>query len=340
MGGVFHATKIISVFANHADNNGRPAPNGRVLPDKTLPPPTEGITDDAGFMLNLLDGKVFVRATAYRTRETNVTNGGLSPQPGGIAIPNRDILDTLLANGRIAQDEYDLHEINTGGNIVGMADTVSRGYELSLAVNPTRSLTGLLSFSYTDSKRSNLVPEFEGWYERESAFWHRTAGAGTLANAASGVSIDGNAAIIVSNMAVFRDALSFGYGKRPYKATATGRYTFVEGRLKGTFVGGGLRWQSKALIGREIVGVDAVGNTRFGGTYYGSDDFKADAFLGYRRKVAMGRRNAELTFQLNVTNLTDEAIVQPLRYNNFRSGYSRVLLNAPRQFKLSTILTF
>ena len=73
----------------------------------------------------------------------------------------------------------------------------------------------------------------------------------------------------------------------------------------------------------------------FGATYYDPEDFKLDAFVGYRRKLAVGRFNPELTIQLNVTNLTDEDEVMPLRYNNFKSGYTRVLLLEPRKFRLT-----
>jgi hypothetical protein len=51
-----------------------------------------------------------------------------------------------------------------------------------------------------------------------------------------------------------------GFGTRPYKANLTTRYRFAEGRLKGLFVGGAGRYQSRNLTrisqlnGREIWG--------------------------------------------------------------------------------------
>ena len=65
-----------------------------------------------------------------------------------------------------------------------------------------------------------------------------------------------------------------------------------------------------------------------------------DTFVGYRRKLNVGRRSHDLTVQLNVTKLTDEDEVMPLRYNNFESGTTRVLLLEPRKFRLSVGLGF
>ena len=65
-----------------------------------------------------------------------------------------------------------------------------------------------------------------------------------------------------------------------------------------------------------------------------------DAFVGYRRKVTFGNRAADLTLQLNVTNLTDEDELMPLRYNPNRTGYARALLYEPRKFRLTAGLAF
>ena len=72
----------------------------------------------------------------------------------------------------------------------------------------------------------------------------------------------------------------------------------------------------------------------------GPDDFKMDAFAGYRRNLTMVALKPELTVQVNVTNLTDEDEVMPLRYNAAYSGYSRVLLFEPRKIRMTVGLNF
>ena len=135
-----------------------------------------------------------------------------------------------------------------------------------------------------------------------------------------------------------REFYGFGYGERPWKANASLRYSFSDGRLRGVFIGGGARWQSEPKLGREVAGRTASGNRIFGRTLYGPVDFKVDAFVGYRRKVAVLRRDADFSVQLNVTNLTDEDELMPLRYNPVLSGYARVLLVEPRKVRLTASL--
>jgi outer membrane receptor for monomeric catechols len=341
---VFHATRLLSVFYNHANNNAQPPLNARVLPDERLPPPFEGVSDDYGFMLNLLDGKIFLRATAYKTAQDKASGGtfaiGLNSGENNLVAPSTRILDTLLAAGRITQAQYTQHLIGDEANLTGASDVRNEGYELSTWFNVTKNLTGVLNFSYTKTDRSSIVPEFEGWFARESAFWRSTPGAGSLVNPVSNATIDQEAASLQRVMTGIREFCGFGYGERPYKINASGRYAFTEGRLKGAFLGGGARWSSEPKLGRKLTGRTADGLRILGDTIYGPVDFKLDAFVGYRGKVGGLRRNAEFTVQLNVTNLSDEDEVMPLRYNPTGSGYLRVLLYEPRKFRLTAGLSF
>lgn len=338
MGGVFHASRAFSIFYNQANNNAQPGLNQRVLPDEKLPLPSDGLTDDYGVMLNLLDGKIFLRATAFHTSQMKSAGGSnvitLDSGENNIVAPNTRILDTLLAAKRISADEYGQHLLAESGNRVnGMSDIRNRGYELSAWSNVTKNLTAIVNLSYTHTDRSSIVPEFDGWFERESAFWRQTAGAGSLVNATSGSTIDAEAMNLQNIIQGVREFYNFGYGERPYKGNVSGRYSFTQGRLKGAFLGGGARWQSRSKLGRAVIGRTPQGNRVFGETYHGPEDFKMDAFAGYRRKLSVRQFNTELTVQLNVTNLTNEDEVMPLRYNANKSGYSNVLLLEPRKFR-------
>ena len=344
LGGVFHVTKTFSVFYNRSDNNGQPKLNVRVLPNETLPEPSKGESDDYGFMLNLLDGKIFLRATAFETTQRKTAGGtfaiGLNSGENNLVLPTTRILETLLANNRITPAQYDEHLIGDEANLSGTSDVRNEGYELSTWFNVSRNLTGVFNFSYTKTDRSSVVPEFEGWFERESAFWRSTPGAGALVHPTDGTSINGDAQTLQDIMQGIREFYGFGYGERPYKANLSGRYSFTEGRLKGAFAGMGLRWQGKSKLGRYITGRDSNGFRTFGKTIYGPEDFKLDAFLGYRHRLSTLPRKPQLLVQLNVSNLTDEDEFMPLRYNPLVSGYARVLLLEPRRFRLTVGLEF
>lgn len=342
-GAVFHATPVFSVFYNRANNNSQPPFNARVLPDETLPPPFDGQSADYGFMLNLLGGKIFVRATAFKTAQNKSTGGtfaiGLNGGDNNLVAPSTRILDALLAAGRITTAEHTAHLIGDEANLTGSSDVVNRGEELSVWFNLSRSLTGVVNFSHTVTDRSSIVPEFEGWFERENAFWHRTPGAGALTTVGA-ATIDQEAESLKRVMQGIREFYGFGYGERPFKANASARYTFTEGRLRGAFAGAGVRWQDKSKLGRALLGRAPDGSRILGETYYGPEDFKMDAFVGHRRKLSLGKLAPELTVQLNVTNLTDEDEFMPLRYNANKSGYVRALLLEPRKFRLTAGLSF
>jgi len=73
---------------------------------------------------------------------------------------------------------------------------------------------------------------------------------------------------------------------------------------------------------------------------YGPSSFNVDAFVGCRRKARLFERNPNLTVQLNVRNVTDEQEYSPLQYNNTYSGYARVILYEPRNFRCSIGVDF
>lgn len=346
-GVVYHINNTFSVFYNHANNNSQPPISFRILPDLALPKPFDGEGDDYGFMVNLFEGKVFLRATAFQTTLENAVGGSfaipLSATSGenDLVSPSTRILDTLLANGYITSAEYTAHAIPTSTNLSGSSDVKNTGYELSVWLNPTKNFTGILNFSYTKTDRTSIVPEFETWYARENAFWHSKSGAGSLVNSTSGLTIDGESAAIVDTMEGVREYYGQAYGERPYKINLNGRYTFPSGALKGVFVGGGGRWQSKSLLGRTYLGRTSSGLRILGDPYYGPEDFKLDAVVGIRRKLPLfSGTKVDASFQINVTNLTDEDELLPLRYNNARSGYYRVLLRDPRQIRFTAGFEF
>ena len=344
VGAMWHVTPVFSVFYNQGDNNAQPKLNAVILPDEKLPPPAEGKTRDYGVTLSLLDGKIYARATAFQTSQKRAAGGNFNINIRGgaydLAAPSTRILATLAENGRITAAEELFHTIGDESNLGATSDIVNKGYEFSAWFNLAKNLTGVVNFSHTQSDRSNVFPEFEGWYERERAFWLRTPGAGALVNSTANLSISQDAATIQRLASELRDFYNFGFGERPYKANASGRYTFTEGRLKGAYLGGGVRWQDRSKLGRISVGTAADGSTLYGRTLIGPEDFKMDAFAGYRRRAPFYGRNAEMIFQVNVTNFTDEDVFMPLRYNSQQSGYLRILLQDPRRVRFTFGVNF
>jgi len=79
-----------------------------------------------GFMLNLLDGRVFLRGTAYKTAEEKRVAATLVA--GGFGARSNYIFDALLASGRITAAEHEQNYFGSTGQITSVADVENDGY--------------------------------------------------------------------------------------------------------------------------------------------------------------------------------------------------------------------
>jgi len=221
-------TKNFSLFYNRSSSVGDPDSIRFILPDLTLPPPPAGVTHDYGAMVSLLDGRVFLRATAFKTDEEKRLSSQLAP----VSFGNRSnsIFDALLANGRITKAERDAEYFGNTGQITSVADVRNDGYEASLSLNPNKSFTAMLNFSATNVDRSNIAPEYDVWRQRVDALWTRNPTNGALVTD-TGETVKQHEDSITQYIQDTRAALSFNWGERKYKANATARYTFTMGRL-------------------------------------------------------------------------------------------------------------
>jgi outer membrane receptor protein involved in Fe transport len=322
-GAVLHVLPRVSLFYNESRNSGTPRLDRTVLPTGKTPPPTEGLGHDVGLMFDVLgDDRLFFRFGAYETRQTNdaaIIPDGLSVNTstslGGTAMVN--IYNSLLAAGRITQAQFDseLKFFNAA-----TIDALTKGWEAEFVANPTKALTLRLGVSYSQRRRENFFEEVYGYFAEWEPKW-RAAAAGDAALLAT---VDQQLATAHENIDAMAALQNSAFGTRPYKANLTGRYRFAEGRLKGAFVGGAGRFQSRNLTrisqrdGREI---------------WGTPTLFADLFGGYRFTLP-GRRVA-MNVQLNVRNAFNSYLVGVGRLNAQENGYLRVYLNEPRNYRLT-----
>ncbi len=333
-GGVFRVTRWLSGFYNQSNNNGTPQTTRRILPDVTFPPPPEGFGRDYGLMLSFLDGRLFARATAYHTASKNDP----TVRDNTFIRAHRRIVDAYLDTGRITQAEADTRNISAYlGDFLSDLDT--RGRELEIKASPTKNWTLTASYSYTKLRRSNLGQEWFPWFEAQKAYY---AGSPNDLITTANIPISTEIAQIETGVANLFALNELGYNNRPHKANAFTRYSFSGGRLKGLFVGGGVRWQDNNVLQREITGFDALGKDVLGRILYGSEIFNVDALIGYstRLKAAPLGQGTTLRVQLNIANLLDSDRIQEIRMNRVGDGYWRVVPREPRSFRLSTSIGF
>ena len=327
-GAVAHATKRISLFANYSKNNGAPRFDRTVLPHGDVPPPTDGNGRDFGVMLDLSgDGRSFVRATYFSTAQIN----DASIIPDGATVKTSDalggdnlitILDALLTAGKISRAHYDTQAVSYNAATI---DVFTKGVELEFVANPTRNLTLRLGYSYSDRRRDNYFKEVYAFFDPKFVEWRGLA-VGTPALLAT---IDREIATVTSELAAQYERQNSPFATRPHKANATVRHKFSEGRLKGVFVGGALRFQGRNYISQ---------NQATGREYWGNATLFADAFLGHRVRLPWSK--AAISLQLNVKNLTNSYLAGIGRYNDGYDGIRRIYLNEPRSYRLTTSVDF
>ena len=110
--------------------------------------------------------------------------------------------------------------------------------------------------------------------------------------------------------------------------------------FKGSFLGGGLRYESKIAIG--YYGLDSSGD----GTLDTPDvnrpiwddaNYYVDIWAGYRTKVMKDR--AELLIQLNVRNLFEDGDIRPVAADFAGNKHTWRIVD-PREIFLTTTLKF
>ena len=322
-GAVLHVLPRLSVFYNESKNSGTPRLDRTVLPTGKTPPPTEGLGHDVGLMIDVLgDDRLFFRFGAFETRQTKdaaIIPDGLSVNTstslGGTAMVN--IYNVLLAAGRITQAQFDSElKFYNAATI----DAVTKGWEAEFIANPTKTLTLRLGVSYSERKRENFFEEIYGYFAEWEPKW-RAAAAGDATLLAA---VNQHLVTAHENIDAMAALQNSGFGTRPYKANLTARYRFAEGKLKGLFVGGAGRYQSRNLTrisqlnGREIWGTPTV---------------FADTFAGYRFTVP--GRKIPMNVQLNIRNMFNSYLVGVGRLNAQENGYLRIYLNEPRNYRLT-----
>ena len=335
-GGVLHLfRKRLSLFYHQSTNHGAPRFDRRILPDGRIPPPPEGEGRDMGLMVDLLgDDRFFARVTYFETAQI----GDAAVSPSG-AVTNATALGrsqtlavnaAMVAAGRMTQAQADAAGFNWNAAII---DTTSKGYELELVANPTRNWTIRANYSHSVRDRENFFAEGYTFFAGKFAEWRALA----AGNAALQATVETNITAIQANELDGRAvAQEQGFGSIPHKATMTTRYKFSEGRFRGTFVGGAVRYQAGAFSQTDTRAASAGGT---GQDFFTQGTLFTDAFLGYPFRLPWWKK-VGARMQLNGRNVFNSDLVSLARYNADFSGARRIYLREPRSWRLTLAVDF
>ena len=256
------------------------------------------------------------------------------------------------------------------------SDYESDGYEARVTANLTRNWRLVANYSYTDTLRTNLSNEIIDWYglKRDgnrlvqgvrqdatgryivdpSAFaangtvakWLELAGRHPDANvstltASNGLTVAQEIFDVVDALNDAKEENEQRWGVRPHKISLFSAYDFKEGRLRGFTLGGGWRWRSANVIGRNSRGAEITGRVLTA----------TDLMFGYSRKFE--RIPGRFRFQINVTNVLNETNIIPSRIASSDNapdgfvvpggrgiGYSRYDLVVPREWRFTTTWSY
>ena len=273
--------------------------------------------------------------------------GGYSWQPGSEPYPGGDgqtwteqqVLDAFFQYfDSLPQDFIDAWNINTSDaqwmipgwpagvgyqSPVGMtatADNESEGVEVEFIANPTPNWRVSLNVSKTEATRANVGGDLVAFLEERAEAYNGPAGS---------VRLWGPGRSYVNSIrSWFRSYLwgDFQLAKlnegsdapeiRKWHANFVNNYSFNEGRLQGTFLGGAARYMSGKIVGYPIID-NLEGQTDFiweiDNPYMSDGETRIDFWIGYNRKLT---DNINWRVQLNITDAfaDDELIpinVQP-----------------------------
>ena len=337
-GGVLHLNKRFSVFYNQSDNTGAPRFKRRVLPFGNIPGTPKGKGRDAGVMIDFLgDDRFFARLSYFETSQ--IGDAAVSPSgetTNATALGRQQtlaILQAFLGAGKITQAQYDAQSFNWNAALI---DTATQGYEAELVGNPTKNWTLRATYSYSQRNREDFFEEGKAFFAQKEPEWRNLA----AGNATLTPTVETNIASIEQEISDRKSAQEGGFGSIPHKATLTTRYKFSgDGlggeRLKGAFIGGALRYQSKIYAQTDTRAPSAGGT---GKDYWSNGLLQADAFAGYRFRLPWRKLSANL--QLNVRNLTNSYLSTTARWNADFSGARRIYLRDPRSYRFTATVEY
>ncbi|WP_221029728.1 TonB-dependent receptor plug domain-containing protein [Actomonas aquatica] len=279
----------LSVYKSEADNFTPTGGNVTIFNDTVGA--TAGVTEEMGFIIEALDGKLSARFNwfessvvnnRYEDGAVNATEGillGLAREvnnPANSAFSAADVQQYLPPAGVIAVNGFQVDWNNPeaattsrNSSDTGTQDFTAKGMEVEISYNPTSKWTILFTAGQQETIADNTYPEMQRYVEEfvipqwvNSSFaqnYYIDAGATqTLAQRAQTALVE----------AVQRGALQDG---NPSKEQAEWRWALntsynlgraEDGILKwfgDLTVGGGVRWQDKTGIGFEV-GVNELGD--------------------------------------------------------------------------------
>lgn len=290
-GVVLNATKVVSLFANQA-NNFVPSNQSTVNIDGVPAAPIEGEGYDVGLKFTLLGGKLQGSINKFSTTQKNVTDNTLSGQKRAAINAIWDAIDL----NRVPNPQWGEFK-----------STQTEGYEFQLVGNPTSNLrlmlTGSKNITIIDDRGARLF----AYIDRNLPEWRTKAA--TPVNSTLGATVGALATLITNEAA--NDKLTLGIRQTrssEWQFSGVARYRFdPTSRWKGFALGNAFTWRDEPVIGYKVRPGTALFD--ISQPFFGGKTFNVDAWIEYSRVISQKRIRWES--QLRVQNVFNTRNVAP-----------------------------
>ncbi len=341
-GAVYHVNENFSLIYNTSTNSGISDFSDKDIfgdagEQGGINPIPNGETEDYGISLDLLEGKVFLKAAYFETSSNNVSsfpswvNGNAI---GGIHTLYSRLNEMVLIDSSIIDNQDITAEVITKSE-------ASEGYEFTMVGNLTDSWRAIFNYSYTNASLGSSMPEFTGWWEGSTgkSYFQQFANEPLLDASGFGNNMDledgdtvGDAIAAIETAGTAVQGLAGGPapGQRHDKVSLFTNYTFREGAMKNFRVGGGARYASGAIWPQAN---SSLGLLEFNDTAF------FDAVFGWTKEYD----DFTLDLQLNIKNILDEDELKVTRLDDAArtdGGYDVFKFILPQSRDIRLMATF
>ena len=316
---VFKLTDKLRVFANRSENFAATAPRQDNLYRNI--DPAQGETTEYGFGLNLMEGKLDIRATAFESSQKNATS---STAVAGIRVVAFEdaLYNALESAGRLSEwntispsGSATTERYERPNNAATTEDRVSEGYTIEVSYRPNRNWDLVAGFDQLENVTTRVGRELGEFLAVRAPFYGKYFAEGLRTDGTN----TGSATLIETR---FVDTIASNYvneiisegtanrGIAEYTAKLVARYKFLEGALNGLTIGANLRWESGKILGygRIPATFDFGGLDNFPGVvsdvaneHVGDNIIAGGMFVSYNRKIFNDKIRWRV--QLNAQNI-------------------------------------
>jgi outer membrane receptor protein involved in Fe transport len=343
-GGVFHALKWLSFHYNRSENFIPNAGSIDLLGNPTAPPSGHGL--DYGVSVDLFEDRLNVKLNVFRIDAKNQAANSNASFTGWWSMPWFDEV-VMPALAAVNNTTY------TPGTKIGVGDprltngytqdSETKGIELEATYNITKDWRVMANVSSQTADTADIASSLTAFIQKRISYyqaqglWNGPVGGAIWGAAGTGQQL--------FNQWVLPDYIAYqaSQGQQSqelakWHASGLTNYSFSSGFLKGLYIGGGLRYIDKAIIGDPAIlnASGAVTGLDTAHPYTVPAYFAGDVWLGYSMKVG---KKYTLTYGLTVYDVEESGGFRPV-YANSDGTHSVFRIVPPRRFELEAKLQY